>query len=555
MLITDKKLLESYKTDKRLWQGIPSIEVTVGGRIFLTYYSGEKGETLENYSILSVSDDGGESFSEPVAVAYLPHHRCFDPCLFIDTTGALWWTFSTQPNQAVWAAVCRNPDAENIIFEQPRVIGHDIMMNKPTVLSTGEWLFPIAVWQRENMFLLPFMDSRREEGAFAYKTVDNGETFIKLGGALAPREASDCTEHMILELSDGVLASYIRTKYGIGVSYSYNRGKTWSEVTDSGLGGPTSRFFISRLKSGRILLINHYNYSGRNNLTALLSEDDGKTFPHSLMLDERDWVSYPDAKEEGGFIHVTYDRERGDGKKSFAELYSSAREILYAKITEEDIIAGEIRNPESRLKVVASKLGKYFDERQNPYRERSLYTPESAAKMLSECYRGAELIDKIFEIFPPSGQSFGIEEIDRLDTLLNELRDSDTPRDEQVGEVISILLKGKSGSLPVIELAKNILTKNLGEDIPLRELARQCGCSYNYIAHVFKRQAGITLTEYKNELKLTEAKKLLLGGDMSMTDIAYACGFSSASYFAEVFSAAEGITPTQYRKLHSVNKT
>ena len=56
--------------------------------------------------------------------------------------------------------------------------------------------------------------------------------------------------------------------------------------------------------------------------------------------------------------------------------------------------------------------------------------------------------------------------------------------------------------------------------------------------------------EYKNELKLTKAKKLLVTTDDSITDIAYACGFSSASYFAERFSKSEGMLPLQYRNLN-----
>ncbi len=44
----------------------------------------------------------------------------------------------------------------------------------------------------------------------------------------------------------------------------------------------------------------------------MLSEDDGATWKYSLMIDERDDVSYPDAKEaDDGYIYITYDRERG----------------------------------------------------------------------------------------------------------------------------------------------------------------------------------------------------------------------------------------------------
>ena len=40
MLITDPAALRRFYTDRRIWQGIPSIEVTKGGRTFVTFYSG-----------------------------------------------------------------------------------------------------------------------------------------------------------------------------------------------------------------------------------------------------------------------------------------------------------------------------------------------------------------------------------------------------------------------------------------------------------------------------------------------------------------------------------
>jgi len=43
---------------------------------------------------------------------------------------------------------------------------------------------------------------------------------------------------------------------------------------------------------------------------------------------------------------------------------------------------------------------------------------------------------------------------------------------------------------------------------------------------------------------------MLLSGNENMTEIAYVCGFSTASYFAERFTKSEGMTPTEYRKLH-----
>ena len=93
MLIYDNELLKKYYSSKRLWQGIPSIEVTKNGRIFLTFYSGGTKEEVGNFSLIVKSDDG-ENFSEPIVVTFKENHRCFDPCIWIDPQGRLWWTWS-----------------------------------------------------------------------------------------------------------------------------------------------------------------------------------------------------------------------------------------------------------------------------------------------------------------------------------------------------------------------------------------------------------------------------------------------------------------------------
>lgn len=372
MLITDAKELCKFYTDQRIWQGIPSIEVTPKGRIFITFYSGGVKEDIGNYCMVVVSDDG-KTFSEPIAVTYLEGHRCYDPCLWIDPLGRLWFTWAICPNDGLWAVICDNPDAEELIWGEQFFVGNDIMMNKPTVLTTGEWLFPLAVWAEGVRSLPAQYDSKTsEKGSFVYKTCDCGGTFVRLGGADVSDRSFD--EHMVLELEDGRLMMLVRTNYGIGVSYSADRGSTWSEGVDSGLGGPSSRFHIRRLKSGRILLINHVDFVGRTNLTALLSEDEGKTWCGKLLLDERYKVSYPDAVEaEDGYIYITYDRERGGFKQNMQEAQACAREILMARINEEDILQGKLTNKGSFLKAIVSKLGAYHGPQKNPYESLDLF--------------------------------------------------------------------------------------------------------------------------------------------------------------------------------------
>ncbi len=359
MLITDPKELLQYDVPHRVWQGIPGIEVTKKGRIFVTFYSGKTSETVGNYCVLLKSDDG-ITYSKPVAAVYADEdHRCYDPCLWMDPLGRLWFFWAYAPDHGAYASVCDDPDADVLQWSEPVRMGKDVMMNKPTVLKNGDWLFPIAVWKRVLPVIWHLSDDTHRL-AFAFRSKDQGKTFEQLGGADVAGRTFD--EHMILELQDGRLAMYVRTDYGIGVSYSDDGGNTWSVGEDTGWGGPDSRFFIRHLRSGRVLLINHYNYTGRSHLTAMLSEDEGKTWPYKLLLDERSSVSYPDAVEApDGNIYITYDRERGCFLDSMDKVYACAREVLVARITEADILAGKPLSGESYLKRIASKLGKYAD--------------------------------------------------------------------------------------------------------------------------------------------------------------------------------------------------
>jgi len=209
------------------------------------------------------------------------------------------------------------------------------VLKEPTVLGRGAGLSPGArggpswCWPETAEPFAGHADLAGERYSSVYVTRDQGETFELLGRADVPERVFD--EHMIVERRDGSLRMLVRTLHGIGESVSTDRGRTWSPGRDSGLGGPCSRFFIRRLQSGRLLLINHYEFTGRNNLTALLSDDDGATWPHHLLLDARAEVSYPDGiQAPDGTIHIIYDRER-----------HGAREILLASFTEDDVLAGK----------------------------------------------------------------------------------------------------------------------------------------------------------------------------------------------------------------------
>ncbi len=552
MLITEKEKLTPFYRCHRVWQGIPGIVHTKGGNTFICFYSGQTEETCGNYAVV-LKGNGRNDFGEPIAAAKKDgDFRCFDPVLWIDPLDRLWFIWNVMPGEEVYASICENPDAEDPVWGEEFYIGHGVMMNKPIVLTSGEWLFPIAVWKKELMTIYRDLPENIDEiaGSYVYKTTDNGKTFARLGKADIRNRSFD--EHMVIELKNGILMMLVRTNYGIGASYSYDRGHTWSTGHDSGIPGPCSRFYIGRLRSGRILMINHHNYNRRNNLTALLSDDDGKTFPYTLLLDERADVSYPDAMQaEDGSIYIIYDRERGCFKATLDQAYACAREVLTAKITEEDIINGRLVNKDSYLKNIVCKLDQLAPEDSNPYQDPGESSEAFAERLLRE---GGNIIGKVFYRYPVNCIDAAYLDSVKLDARIDRFQETGSNNKDLLIQIINMLRlipRTIPDHSPIIARACSFIEENLALDLPIASIADEMHISSHYLSHLFKAITGISMIEYRNELRLTQAKQLLIDTDLPITQISGMCGFSSAAYFTKIFTRAEKIPPTRFRAYHA----
>lgn len=352
--------LPGYDYDQLDYGMTIGIERTPKGRLWAAWVGGEDGPKA--FMVAATSDDNGETWSPPRLVIdsqspALPVPRSvIVGALWTDPLGRLWFFFDQVMNHwdgrdGLWASICEEPDAAQPTWSAPRRIWHGRVLNKPTVLSTGEWLLPAYLLQRNGRaplsdHLFPELDPYR--GVNVFVSTDQGATWQRRG--LRPFPDPCWHEAMIVERQDQTLWMLARTRNGIMQSISEDRGATWSEPTmPEGIVHPVARFHIRRMVSGRILMVKHGqtmdSHQGRSQLTAWLSEDEGATWLGGLMLDERTGISYPDGTQAAdGTIYISYDRER-----------SRLGEILMARITEADILAGELVHPDSRLKLLISR--------------------------------------------------------------------------------------------------------------------------------------------------------------------------------------------------------
>ena len=86
------------------------------------------------------------------------------------------------------------------------------------------------------------------------------------------------------------------------------------------------------------------------------------------------------------------------------------------------------------------------------------------------------------------------------------------------------------------------------EKLNLKDVASEVYMNPKYFSQVFKKEMGISFSEYVNTLKIQHACRLLETTDFPAYRISMECGFSDPSYFSRVFSNQMNMTPQTYRK-------
>lgn len=97
-----------------------------------------------------------------------------------------------------------------------------------------------------------------------------------------------------------------------------------------------------------------------------------------------------------------------------------------------------------------------------------------------------------------------------------------------------------------IAFSLNYIKQNIEQPLKLEAVARAAGYSLSRFKTKFKKEIGITPSEYITLMKVDLAKERLAAGRESITEIAYALGFSSSNYFSTVFKKIMSCSPRYY---------
>ena len=369
-----------HRINLRIFQGCPQVEISEGGRLWATWFgSNTQAERAPfhkgQFSVISTSANDGKTWKEVFVFdpSGLLGGGASDPMLWKDPMGNVRFIglrnidFKGKDEFAssAWEFTMLDPENEHTAWTAPRLLGNkNISVMKPLIFPDGT-----IMRSMDDFKLVGVPDKVRIR--FLKEDADGKPLFVS---ELPVDNDAVFAEQMPIIRKDGSLFTFYRAKNGQKFAESFDGGRTWK------LGGYypmqfsiNTKCILKTLPSGRVLLVANdvqlneengnrtYYYTdehgkerelkehktARTRMTAYLSDDDGKSFRHKMLLCDEGQISYPSATlGKEGAIYIVYDQGRGT---------IGQHTIFLSKISEKDILAGKLVSDESFLNNIVSR--------------------------------------------------------------------------------------------------------------------------------------------------------------------------------------------------------
>jgi len=110
--------------------------------------------------------------------------------------------------------------------------------------------------------------------------------------------------------------------------------------------------------------------------------------------------------------------------------------------------------------------------------------------------------------------------------------------------------KGNSSATLTVKRAESMINEFYNTGITLDEIALKLNITPEYLGTQFHKEVGKNFSTYMKEIRIKKAKKLLIGSQLKLYEIAQKVGYADAKYFSRVFKECTGQLPAEYRKMN-----
>lgn len=107
----------------------------------------------------------------------------------------------------------------------------------------------------------------------------------------------------------------------------------------------------------------------------------------------------------------------------------------------------------------------------------------------------------------------------------------------------------KDNTPPLLQAITSYIHEHYSQPLTLETIGNKVGISRWYLSKFFKRETGISIVEYINQYRCSNALALLLKSEHPISKISEMCGFSSLEYFSRVYTKQYGHAPSFEREL------
>lgn len=221
---------------------------------------------------------------------------------------------------------------------------------------------------------------------------------------------------------------------------------------------------------------------------------------------------------------------------------NGAEALLLVKNNDIDIIVSDVMMPEMDGLELCRNIKGNLETSHIPI---ILLTAKNSAEDRIECYNaGANAyISKPFELKVLEA---------RINNFLSEKKNKQEEFRSDVEDVNLNLLDASEMDKAFLEKVIDIIGKNIiSATFDVLQLADILSMSKSSLYRKIKAMTGLSPVEFIRNIRLKHAAKMLCDKSISVSEVAYACGFSNPKYFSTCFKEEFNMTPKEYQKAHS----